>query len=271
MSLIRARQPVLTRIFPHQGNSRYIIGSRGAAAAPPAGVDPLFANVRAILHCDGAQDAIVFPDVKGHAWISNATANFAAQQPRVDTAFKKFGSGSARFPTAASGSTLEGWLEGTHADFAPGVGDFCIEAWIAKASAAAKLCFFGLGIRNAIGGAHIAMDSLGADSYVTINGVFLATIPLGPFALAANVFHHFAFSRQGTACKFWVNGAQAGATIVNGANLTQTLITLGRVVNQLDYCIATDGGGWLDDFRLTIGAARYTAPFVPPAAAHPDA
>jgi hypothetical protein len=272
MSLIRAKQPILTRVLPHQGNRRYIIGSRGAAAAPPVSGDPHFANVVALLHCNGAANSIAFPDVKGHTFVSDAGSSVAAQQPRVDVAFSKFGGGSARYPSAASNSTLEGWIRGTHADFALGSGDFCIEGWLAKALTTSKFSFFGLGNRNSVGGAHISAEGLGSDLYVTINGVFLTTIPLGPFALAANVFHHFALSRQGTAVRFWVNGAQGGATLTSGANLTQTALSIGYVeVNVANYALAIDGGGWLDDFRVTKGAARYTAPFVPPTAPFPDA
>lgn len=35
MSLIRARQPALTRVFPHQANRRFVIPSRGAIGQIP--------------------------------------------------------------------------------------------------------------------------------------------------------------------------------------------------------------------------------------------
>jgi hypothetical protein len=86
--------------------------------------------------------------------------------------------------------------------------------------------------------------------------------------LSTGQWYHIAVSRSGTSTKMFVNGTQAGSTYTDSTVYTNTA---GRPV------IAASGSsfgnfplnGYLDDFRITKGYARYTANFTAPTAAFP--
>ena len=58
-NLIRARQPAITRLFPHQANRRYIVPSRVKAAPTPA-VALDFNQLAVWLVSEGWLDAVAF-------------------------------------------------------------------------------------------------------------------------------------------------------------------------------------------------------------------
>ena len=98
----------------------------------------------------------------------------------------------------------------------------------------------------------------------------------GVIAGAARPFngawHHFAVVRSGTTIKTYVDGVQDAQNTGGGFNIdqnaTSTQLSAGGSGN------GTGAGetfnGYLDDVRVTIGYARYTANFSPPSAAFPN-
>ena len=55
-------------------------------------------------------------------------------------------------------------------------------------------------------------------------------------------------------------------TIVSVINNTQP-VTIGRLDSSVNFRRYVDG--WVDNIRLTVGVARYTANFTPPAFEYP--
>jgi len=90
------------------------------------------------------------------------------------------------------------------------------------------------------------------------NGVSVGSISTG-------LWYHVALVRNGSTFTPYLNGV-AGTTTTNAAALypSTTPLTIGS-----DYAVATSFDGYIDDFRITNGVARYTSNFAPPSEALP--
>lgn len=76
-----------------------------------------------------------------------------------------------------------------------------------------------------------------------------------------NQWQHVAISREGSAARAFYNGTLID-TKTTAMNLTQTTMVLfARYTGQ-----QSPSGGYIQDFRITNGLARYTANFTPPTA-----
>lgn len=238
-------------------------GYAGAIAARRAGgaqADPNFSSVASLLHFDGADESTTFVDQ-----IGNTTTPVGNAQ--IDTSESRFGGASGRFD--GSGDALR---IAHDASFNVGSASFTIECWVRFASLAG---YQALWTKRATDGAagwlQCFLDAgqtprkLAASAYRESGGsiVFL----VGETEIEADTWYHVAFVRDDLIWRLFVNGAQdAGA--VSGATVldNSTDIILGAAGLDLGAPL----NGWLDDFRLTPGVARYTAAFTPPAAAFPN-
>ena len=188
------------------------------------------------------------------------TANGNAQ---IDTAVKKYGTGSMQFDGTGD------WLVApTSNEFVFGTGDYTVECWVYKTNnntsnysvwstnwgAGGSLLFtFG---HPSSGAGKIALF----DHSVNAGAAFITST--NTFANAT--WHHVAISRSGTTCKLYVNGVEE-ASGTQSTNLSRNVFVVGAV-----YTTGTDPFlGYIDDLRITKGVARYTANFTPPAAKLP--
>lgn len=82
--------------------------------------------------------------------------------------------------------------------------------------------------------------------------------------IATGQWSHLALVRNGNNLYFYINGTQAGTTPYSASlGLTTGNFTIGaRTGNLSQTCL----NGYIEDFRLTKGYARYTANFTPPTA-----
>lgn len=211
---------------------------RGAAQK-----DPFWANVSALLHMDGSNGGTTFTDQTGKTW--TRTGNVT-----TSTAQAKFGQ-SAVFDGSGD------WLDGpSNADFTFGTGDFTIE------------CFVRIGT---IAGSNRGIFSFGSNLslYVASTGSNLywfdgSTNLLATPAPAQNTWHHVAICRQGSTIRMFLNGALVSSATYS-TNIASTNMRIGTSttgVGTLD--------GYIDEFRVTKGVARYTAAFTPPSAPFPN-
>ena len=82
--------------------------------------------------------------------------------------------------------------------------------------------------------------------------------------LDANEWAHIAACRSGTDLRVFVKGTQLGATVTNSTDVQNTAtLKAGTLGGQQGW------SGYLADFRVTKGHARYTENFTPPTAAYP--
>lgn len=89
-----------------------------------------------------------------------------------------------------------------------------------------------------------------------------------PFVPDLNRYYHIAVARQGTTSRMFLDGQQIGIDQTDSRTYfdgTARLMVNSEEISTGDGTLTDSGiSGWMDGVRLTIGAARYTANFVPP-------
>lgn len=231
----------------------------GGGDGPPT--DPNFASVVLLLHFDGADGSTTFTDSSSYAdgnWTRSGT-------PAIDTDQAQFGGSSCYFDGATDALFFD-----DDARFSRGTADFTIECWVRFGSSGTRERFAGQGsssgsnvsfsfalVRTSSNTVEASVFSGATQYYVT------STATIG-----ANTWAHVAFVRDGSTLRLFINGtdmqtASIGSASVNDSASKYAIGALGGFLVDSLY-------GWVDDWRDTIGAARYTAPFTPPDAAFPD-
>lgn len=220
--------------------------------------DPFFGNVSLLLHCDGTNGSTTFTDKSPN--VKTATP---VGDARISTAISKFGGASALFDGVGDWLTLDG-----STDFAFGMGDFTIEYWFYNSGGGSGKYWidFSPDVTNGI---YPVILSRGFDGNITfsVNGVERI---IAASAVAGNTWHHVAVSRVSGVTRLFINGSQAGSNYTDTNNY---LIGAVRPIIGARGSLASDTliTGHIDDLRITKGVGRYTANFIPPAAAFPDA
>jgi hypothetical protein len=214
---------------------------------------------------DGANGTSVFPDASART----KTPTNIVLPVAIDTANPKFGSASANF----TGGYL--WYAPSP-DFDMGAGDFTVEMWAKfnDASLYSRAFLFYQadvnGLKGTFGVSKTTSDLLSMSLHSDAGTfVFTGTVPV-----SRNVWYHLAMVRSGNTLTLYKNGAVELSGPISG---TVPVVTSQFGVGIVGEYIYGYGGyygtqmmGWLDDFRITKGVARYTGPFTPPAAALAD-
>jgi hypothetical protein len=140
-----------------------------------------------------------------------------------------------------------------------GTGDFTVEGWFYPNSTTWTIP---LDFRSASDTDHIALFwSYTSGKYTFYESDALKITSTSTFS--ANQWHHVAVTRSSTTCTLWVNGTSEGTATVSTNHAGDNIMWLGRYYGSNAY----DYNGYISDFRVTKGLARYTANFAPPAAA----
>ena len=99
--------------------------------------------------------------------------------------------------------------------------------------------------------------------YQTTNRFYVGSFNIGYISgstsRSLNTWYHIAITRSGNTMTLWVNG-QSDGTYSHSTNLTSTDLRIGT-----NRSAASVFNGYVQDFRITKGLARYTATFTPPA------
>jgi len=220
--------------------------------------DPFYNSVSLLLHCNGANGSTTFADSGpiGHT----VTANGDAQ---TSTGQVLYGSASAKFDGA--GDYL---LVPYHPSIIFGAGDFTLETWMYKLGNSGN----GSRIWNGNGDVYSDMSwvisaSGTCDVYFSVDGGSWFASLTG-VTISNNVWHHLAISRQGGSAWLFLDGAPH--TISTALGTTALFGYTGSKVIGGQSGTDRPFNGYLHDFRITKGLARYTGTFVPPAAELPD-
>jgi hypothetical protein len=87
--------------------------------------------------------------------------------------------------------------------------------------------------------------------------------------LSTNTWYHIALVRSGTVFTLYLNGVSQGTSTSPALPATPTTMHIGW--QAFGNTIADDYlNGWVDEFRVTKGVARYTAGFTPPTPPFPN-
>lgn len=168
----------------------------------------------------------------------------------------KFGGFSAAFD--GSGDQLTTPDNGA---FDIGTGDFTLDFWLFLNSTAAFQEIIGSSAGTA-DWISLYRDTGGGGQYILR---LQNTLFSGPLALDTTSWHHIAITRSGTSLKFFIDGTASG-----GPHTSSDNITLGGTltIGQAPGVGAGDLNGYIDELRIVVGLAVWTANFTPPSAAY---
>lgn len=217
--------------------------------------DIYYNDVSLLLHCDGTDGSTSFPD--NSSTVHTVTANGTAE---VDTSQSKFGGASALF----NGSTS--YLSAPNStEFAlETASNFTVECWVRP---------------NTLGD-HQVLVANRYDASGTLFGWNLHLIPTGEIVfyftdgvvittvaqLSVGVWSHVAVVRSAGTVTIYIDGISSVFQLFpDGVPSTSRLI-IGANHNGTSNFF----GGNIDELRITIDVARYTANFTPETVAFPN-
>lgn len=173
---------------------------------------------------------------------------------QISTTQSKFGGSSMYFDGTNDG------LIGPSTQLASfGTGDFTVESWVylTTISGADRYLFTtGNGIDTSL---RLYIGSTGEVVVYTSFGIRLSSTN----PLVVNTWTHVAVRRYNGTLAVYLNGVQNGTASYSTAIDCNGKISVGSDNNGGSSMI-----GYLDDFRVTKGIARYTSNFTPPTTAH---
>jgi len=229
--------------------------------------DPNFSSVVLLLHMDGTNGSTTFIDNSSNAFTVTALAD-----AKISTTQSRFGGASAAFDGTGDALSLadsEAWNLGG--------GSFTIECWLYTTSTAAS---FGIASQRGTATSNHAWSFLWSFASAAMQFRYTATGTAEiarnwPWTPSVNTWYHVAVSRNSPTneWRFFVDGVQVGTPQINSNTIFNAAkpLLIGAVNNSTTTTSPSSVlNGYIDDFRLTKGVARYTANFTPPAAAFPD-
>ena len=229
------------------------IEAKRASSWPVINDDPYFANVSLLLRGDGTNGSTTIVD--GSSSPKTITTYGNAQ---ISTAQSQYGGSSIYFDGA--GDFLSA---GASSDFVLGTADFTVECWarISYTAYAAIVTMTDVGITTdewLLGFSNTANQmSFG------INGSGQAIVGAN-YSSYLNTWTHIAACRSGSTLRLFFNGVQQ-ASVTNTTNFSANkTLFFGR--RYTDNSTFGNLNGYIDDFRITKGVARYTSNFSPPGA-----
>lgn len=200
--------------------------------------------------------------------IDNATQNNfeTIGQAQISTTQSKFGGSSMYF----DGTDDRIVTDAKAVNF--GTGNFTIEFWTYLTQAGGAEVLIDTASSGYAGELSIRTDYIDSSRfvYVTVGGItFTASYTAATVLL--NNWRHWALVRSGTASnnvKLYLDGTSIGQGTTTASIIISTnLFAIGGSPGPTSGY--TNTTGYIDDFRITRGIARYTANFTPPTAAFP--
>ena len=214
---------------------------------------PAIANTSLLLSGTnaGIYDNSMMPD-----WVTVGDA-------KISTSVYKYGTGSMSFDGTADRLTSV-----ANPGFAFGTGDFTVEAWIYTNTLSGERGF--IQTSDTAGGLKTSYTTgiiinIDASPYKINCNIGGTGVNSGTTYIAINTWYHVALTRASGSVRLFINGTLVGGPTTITADLTGQNICIGGYYNT-SYL----WNGYIDDFRITKGYARYTASFTPPTSAFPN-
>ena len=184
---------------------------------------------------------------------------------QIDTAVKKYGTGSLEFDGASDYLSI---LPSPNLDL--GTGNFTIEGWFYKSATTASQTLASSGSYYTVGANGnwvLRISSATQIAFASYDGQSNEEYAEFSASTSLNTWHHFALVREGTQTKFYLDGTLAGSMTVS-KSLSDGSVN-GIYIGSDGAGPNADFNGYIDDFRITKGVARYTANFTAPTAELP--
>lgn len=237
-----------------------LVGFGAHISAPAASGNDAYTEL--LLHFDGSDGSTTFTDSSSNARSPGSVAGNA----QIDTAQQKFGTGAGLFD--GTGDYIQ---YAFNSDWNI-TGDFTIDCWIRTdtLSATAGICGHG-GYGSGSGGwdFRLVNQTLNFNQYET-TGVVRDGWSTGNVITSTSVWYHVAVVRSGSTVSIYVDGDQkitdASAATILTSSASLEIGAFRHSANSGNPGFGLDG--WIDEFRLSKGIARWTANFTPPASAY---
>ena len=219
--------------------------------------DAYYPNVSLLLHCDGTDGSTTFTDSSPTPKTVTASGN-----AHIETDQAKFGTASAYFD--GTGDYCQIANNAALNNF--GTDDFTIECWARFSNTGSYYTLLSCWTTWNTSAAYELLATntgrivfFGGDS-VPIN------IQSNINTAITNTWIHIAACRASGTTRLFVGGSSVGTPHVGSVSISNGA--------ALKIGASSDGSaghnGYLDDIRITKGAARYTADFTPPTVAFPN-
>ncbi len=206
--------------------------------------DTYYNSCSLLLHFNGSNGSTIFTDNSPTPKTATPAGN-----AQISTAQSKFGGASLYLDGTGDYLTFP-----SNSQFAYGTGNFTIECWVYFAAGSSYRQIFSNrptpGSVSSEG--SLAINPSNGLSWYTNTFIIDYTTSIG-----TNQWVHVAICRNGSSLKVFANGVQVGST-TNSDNLTSTSFTIGANGNGSEAF-----NGYIDEFRITKGIARYTSNFTP--------
>lgn len=218
--------------------------------------DASFDSVSLLLHMNGSNGGTTFTDSSANGLAVTPNGNV-----QISTTQSKFSGTSAYFD--GSGDYLS--LPNTPA-VALQSSDFTVEAWIRPAANSSTI--YSTGNTQGAGAFLFSVSSQGG---LQVFGENLSIIPSthATATLSLNTWHHVALVRSGSSWKAYLNGAEQGSGSKSETYAANSSMYVGA--RNYSGSLGDYFNGYINDFRITKGVARYTTNFTPSAFPFPDA
>jgi hypothetical protein len=207
-----------------------------------------------LLHCDGADGSQTFIDS------ATGKAVTAVNHAQIDTAQSKFGGGALLLDGTDDYLTA---LDS--ADWNFGDGDFTIDFWFRPAAGQSAYTTW---IAQEKDSSNYWLFDMGANGTNPRFSSITGTVQKGEISVTnaqtftTNTWYHMALVRYGANLLIFKDGTSLALTVSNALG-TQgdhaAVLTIGMRPSIGRYT-----NGWIDEFRISKGIARWTANFTPP-------
>jgi len=174
---------------------------------------------------------------------------------QISTSVVKYGTGSIKL-----NGTTDYLRPNAQLPFVFNTGDFTIEFWVYANSVSGWSTFFDNRPSTTSAGFFFGYNA-GFQYYSATSNL------ISGGTLSISTWTHVALCRASGSVRIFVNGTQVGSTATDNSNYnTSSVLANGPFIGS-NYVPNDYLNGYLDEFRVTKGYARYTANFTPPTAA----
>ena len=204
--------------------------------------------------------SLLLSGINGQIFGSTMTNNFVTvSNAQVSTSIYKYGTGSIFF-----NGTTDYLTAPSSPLFAFGTGAWTVEAWV-YVTTLQEILIFDTRTSGSTAGVGLRIEpTTGKLTYSgSANNSLTGTGSTN--GISANIWTHIAWVYDGVTLTGYINGQISGSATPS-FNITQNNCVIGRV----GFASSGFMAGYIDEFRITNGIARYTANFTAPTSQFPS-